>query len=315
MLYRLIPDFGAHTAAINVGGAEANVAVALGNWGLPVMYVSRVPDNSIAESALEELRRQGVNTKCVIKGGDRLGFYYLVAGADLKSNAVVYDRAYSSFSELKPGDIPWKEILHDVEWLHFSAITPALSVQLSQVCEEAVLAARQMDINVSVDLNYRPLLWKNRDPLPVMSSLLSHCNVVMGNLWSANKLLGIAIPSVKTEADTEYFLAAEQSARSLQERFPLCRQVAYTFRMGEGEEIRYFGTLYDNGNLFKSPVHTASRVTDRVGTGDSFMAGLIYGYMKQLPSQECIDFAARCGFNKFFVEGDFNTTQLNKLIH
>lgn len=316
LLFRLIPQLKDHTARIYPGGAEANVAAALGTWGIPVDYVSCVPDNRIADEVLYELQRCQVNTRKVVKAGERLGFYYAITGADLKSSSVVYDRKFSSFSELKPGTIDWKELLKDISWFHWSAITPALSDQHAALCEEALIAAQQLGITISVDLNYRPLLWKDRDPQSVMIPLVNYCNVVMGNIWSAEKLLGIKTSDIKEGADDErYQEAAAQSSQAVQKAFPTCSQVAYTFRFNDQEGVRYFSTLFENGKPYNSTKFSSARVIERVGTGDSFMAGLIYANVHQLVPQERIDHATRCGFSKFFVEGDFNTTPLTELIN
>jgi len=316
LLFRLIPDLKDHAARIYPGGAEANVAAALGTWGVPVEYVSCVPANRIADDVLHELHRCNVNVQKVVRGGDRLGFYYAMPGADLKSSSVVYDRKFSSFSELKPGDINWKELLKDVTWFHWSAITPALSENHAAVCAEAMAEAGRLGITISVDLNYRSLLWKDRDPVSVMTPLVKHCHVVMGNIWSAEKLLGIKTSDIKEGSDdTIYVEAALQSSRQLQKEFSHCNQVAYTFRFNQNEGIRYFSTLFENESMVTSMKFSSARVVERVGTGDSFMAGLIYANVHQLPSQARIDRATRCGFSKFFVEGDFNTTPLTELIN
>lgn len=315
LLFRLIPNLKDHAAHIYSGGAEANVAAALGTWGVPVDYVSRVPANRITDEVLDELQRCNVNIHKVLKGGDRLGFYYSIPGADLKSSAVVYDRKYSSFSEIKPGDINWRKLLKDISWFHWSAITPALSENLAAVCEEALIEAQKMGITISADLNHRPLLWKDRDPIVVMTPLVKYCNVVMGNLWSAEKLLGIKFPEIQAGADDKvYQEAALQSSQQLQQRFPQCKQVAYTFRFSDQEGIRYFSTLFENGVLYTSARLSTAHVTERVGSGDSFMAGLIYTNVHSFSSQARINHANRCGFSKFFVEGDFNTTPLTELI-
>lgn len=316
LLFRLIPQLKNHTARIYPGGAEANVAAALGTWGVPVDYVSCVPANRIADEVLQDLQRCQVNVDRVLKSGERLGFYYAIPGADLKSSSVVYDRKFSSFSELKPGDINWKELLKDVTWFHWSAITPALSDRHAAVCEEALIVAQQLDITISVDLNYRPLLWKDRDPQSVMIPLVKYCNVVMGNIWSAEKLLGIRTATIQEESgDHVYHEAALSSSQALQKAFPTCKEVAYTFRFNDHEGVRYFSTLFEQGKQYHSPLLSSARVVERVGTGDSFMAGLIYAHVHQLSPQARIDRATRCGFSKFFVEGDFNTTPLSELIN
>lgn len=316
LLFRLIPHLKDHTARIYPGGAEANVAAALGTWGVPTDYVSCVPANRIADDVLHELQRCNVNTQKVARGGDRLGFYYAMPGADLKSSSVVYDRKFSSFSKLKPGDINWKELLKDVTWFHWSAITPALSENLAAVCEEALIEAQRLGITISVDLNYRSLLWKDRDPHEVMIPLLKYCNVVMGNLWSAEKLAGMKLPQLKEGSEDKLYVeAALISSKQLKREFPQCSQVAYTFRFNDQEGIRYFSTLFENKSMFTSTKFSSAHVVERVGTGDSFMAGLIYANVHQLSSQARIDRATRCGFSKFFVEGDFNTTPFSELIN
>jgi 2-dehydro-3-deoxygluconokinase len=292
---------------VYAGGAELNVATALAGWGLPVSYFTAMPDNFITRDLTEELRRRNLNTDTILFTGQKLGSYYLAQGKDLKNQSVIYDRAHSAFSELKPGAIDWDHVLHDISWLHFSAISPALGETLSAVCLEAVEAASRKNITISIDLNYRPALWKQRNPHEIMSKLLQHCDVVMGNIWSAHDLLGIPLDHALLQKNepSSYRHHAHQSAMKLLRRFARVKTVAFTFRFEEGEKgILYYASLYSAHHWAESPVYRSDEILDKVGTGDCFMAGLIYGLSKGLTEKETILFASSAGFGKFFETGD-----------
>jgi len=234
----------------------------------------------------------------------------------LKHNAVVYDRAHSSFGELKKGMINWDHVLHDVSWLHFSAISPALNESVAAVCLEALQAASKRNIIISIDLNHRPKLWGHRNPHNLMSELLTYCDVVMGNIWSAHDLLGIPLDTHLTETNnkTAYLEHAHQTSIKIMKRFARVKHVACTFRFEEGEHgISYFASLYSAHHWTDSTVYRSEHIFDKVGTGDCFMAGLIYGLFKQIPEKEIIQFATAAAFGKFFEKGDATSQDLNMI--
>jgi 2-dehydro-3-deoxygluconokinase len=238
----------------------------------------------------------------------------LPQGADLKNAGVIYDRAYSSFWELKPGQIDWDAVLDGVSWFNFSAISPALNETVAAVCREGVAAASGKGITVSVDLNYRARLWQyGKQPHEVMPGLAEYCDVIMGNVWAEEKMLGMAVkPDLKDEREA-YLEQSLETSEAILKRFPKCRQVANTFRFDRAGGIHYYATLFKDGKLFVSNEHQTKNVVDRVGSGDTFMAGLIYGNYHGLQPQEVIDFAAAAAFNKLFIKGDASTASVEEI--
>ncbi len=290
-----------------VGGAEANVATALAGWEVPVKYCTVLPDNFMSRHMLHYLEFKGIYTSSILFSGNRIGLYYLERGADLKGS-MVYDRDGSSFSELKRGMIDWDKVLAGVSWFNFSAISPALNQQVADVCLEALEAASRKNITISVDLNYRSRLWKyGKQPVEVMPQLLQYCNVVMGNIWSANSLLGTAVDEGihDKKSKAAYFEHAQRTSEEIISLFPRCRTVANTFRFdGDANHIRYYTALYQDGKQYESPEFTCQGVADRSGSGDCFMAGLIYGLYNQHAPQEILNYATAAAFGKLQEFGD-----------
>ncbi|HSC53318.1 MAG TPA: sugar kinase [Phnomibacter sp.] len=290
-----------------VGGAEANVATALAAWNLPVKYCTALPDNFMSRHAINYLEYHGIYTSSILLMGKRMGIYYLERGADLKGS-MVYDREGSSFSELRTGTIDWDKILQDVSWFNLSAISPALNQNVADVCKEAVEAASKKGITISVDLNYRSRLWKyGKAPIEIMPSLVEHCDVVMGNIWSANTLLGISVDEHIHEIGTReaYLAHAKASSVELMQKFPKCKAVANTFRFdSQKDDLLYYTSLYTNGQQYNSAEFRTNGVVDRSGSGDCFMAGLIYGFYQKHDTQDVLDYATAAAFGKLQEQGD-----------
>jgi 2-dehydro-3-deoxygluconokinase len=220
---------------------------------------------------------------------------------------VIYDRAGSSFASLRTGMIDWNTVLKGCSWFHFSAISPALNAQATEVCEEAVSIASGLGLTISVDLNYRSKLWKyGKQPVDVMPRLVKYCDVVMGNIWSAAELLGVTVdPGIHEKGTKEAYLAhATKTATGIRSLFPVCKTVANTFRFDDGNGIKYYAALDIDEGQFVSPLLTTREVKDKVGSGDCFMAGLIYGLYKEHQPQDVIDFAAAAAFGKLQETGD-----------
>lgn len=325
VLLRMSPPAGwteDHVLHSYIGGAEGNVAAALARWQLPVKYCTALPDHFIGHDIEQYLRQRGIDTSAIAWQGDRVGLYYMQQGADLKHAGVVYDRYGSSFYQLRPGDIPWHEVLEEASWLHITAISPALGPQAADVCLEAVQAAKAKGLQVSVDLNYRAKLWQyGKEPVEVMPQLVGYCDVVMGNIWSAGRMLGTRIDA-GLDASTgreRYLEHAAATAQEIQAMFPSCKTVAFSFRFDEGNSgVRYYGTLYEQEQLFVSDTHTAEQITDKAGSGDCFMAGIIYGKQQKLSPQETIRFAASAAFGKLQEKGDAtrqSVAMINSRIH
>jgi 2-dehydro-3-deoxygluconokinase len=297
-----------------IGGAELNAATALARWEVPVTYSTALPDHYLSHELLSFIREKGIETDRVLHSGNRIGTYYLPQGADLKNAGVIYDRAHSSFWELKPGQINWDQLLQDIDWFHFSAISPALNTDVAAVCREGAAAAAKKGITVSVDLNYRARLWQyGMEPNEVMPSLVQHCDIVMGNLWAEEKMLGISLNKDMADQKEAYLEQSEKTSKAIMQNFPRCRQVANTFRFDAGEGVKYYATLYAEGKLYVSQEQQTPTIIDKVGSGDTFMAGLIYGNYHGLGYQEIIDFAAAAAFNKLFIKGDATTSSVEEI--
>lgn len=290
-----------------VGGAEANVATALAGWNVPVKYCTVLPDNFMSRHMMHYLEYKGIYTSSILFSGNRIGLYYLERGADLKGN-MVYDRDGSAFSELRPGMIDWDRVLADVSWFNFSAISPALNQNVADVCLEAVQAAAKKGITVSVDLNYRSRLWKyGKKPVDVMPALVEHCQVVMGNIWSAGTLLGTEVdPNIHDKKSRQAYIDhAAKTSEDIRKQFPDIRTVANTFRFDNNENnILYYTHFFTNGAHYVSPEFTCQGVADRSGSGDCFMAGLIYGLYNQHQPQQILNYAAKAAFGKLQEVGD-----------
>jgi len=319
ILLRLSPDIEGNwlknsSMPVYMGGAELNVAQALACWQIPVKYYTAMPDNYLARGMKTSLAENGIDVSRILTSGDRVGIYYLAQGTDLKNSEVVYDRANSSTATMRPGEIDWDSVLAGIDWFHFTAITPAINKTLADICLEAVQAAARKKITISVDLNYRSKLWKwGKEPLDVMPELVEYCNMVMGNIWAAEQMLGIRLaPDFKKEKAG----CVEQAQRTSQEIariFPACDTVANTFRFDQGGQLLYYGTYYADGQLYVSQEHQATDIKDKVGSGDCFMAGLIYGSVEQYHPQDIINFAAAAAVDKMFIVGDATQSGVEKI--
>ncbi|MFY0254737.1 PfkB family carbohydrate kinase [Chitinophaga sp. 30R24] len=318
ILLRLSPQLAQNTAAIYVGGAEANVAAALANWGTAVAYISKMPDNGLSREVLQQLGNRGIYTDRMLWGGDRIGIYYLAQGSDLKHAEVVYDRAWSAFSQIVPGTVNWEALLGDAEWFHWSAITPALNPAAAAVCQEVIQAASRKGLTISTDLNFRAKLWQyGKKPVEVMPELVQYCDVIMGNIWAANNMLDTNLDTEILQAGTKtaYLQQAEQVAEEITRTYTRCKRVAFTFRFSSTPTHNlYYAFYYHNGAVSISREYATNEVVDRVGSGDCFMAGLIHAQLQGLDDQQIISFAAAAAYSKFFVKGDFNTTSAEDII-
>jgi 2-dehydro-3-deoxygluconokinase len=286
-----------------IGGAELNVATALAKWDVPVKYCTAIPDNYLTAEILKELSQKNIDVSSVLLGGERLGMYFLPQGLDLKNAGVIYDRANSSFWNIKPGMLNWDNLLADCNWLHLSAVSPALNPDSAAVCAEAISAARQNNMVVSIDLNYRSKLWQYGTPPPaIMVPMVEQCDVVMGNIWSAQQLLGIDTPVQESKglSKEELVTAAEVSMQLLQQRFPRVKHIAYTFRLEE----EYFGVLHHEGITNISSSYPLEDVVDKVGSGDCFMAALIYGIVNHSSADDIVNRAALAAVGKMKEKGD-----------
>ena len=298
---------------VYVGGAELNVAAALASWDLPVKYCTRLPNHTLAREIISELQENNIEID-VEFGGERIGTYYLPQGSDLKNEGVIYDRAYSAFWELKSGMINWQKILKACNHFHFSAISPALNQQVADACVEAVVAAKSQSIPVSIDLNYRAKLWQyGKQPSEVMHGLVQYADIVMGNIWAAEKLLNIpsTIESSQNKTKEELIAAALQSMELLKQKYNQVETIAYTFRLDQF----YFAVLRHQGQTVVSPEFSINQVVDKVGSGDCFMAGLLFGIYQLQSPQQIVNFAASAAIGKMQELGDHTKQTVKEILN
>lgn len=293
------------------GGGEANVAVSLANYGIETEFVTRLPHNDIAHACVMDLRKYGVGTSHIIYGGERLGIYFLETGAVARASKVVYDRAHSSVSQIEPGMIDWEKVLADAAWFHWTGITPAISEGAAAACLEAIETANRMGVPVSCDLNYRKNLWKyGKTASEVMPRLVAGCDVILGNEEDAEKVFGIHpegfdVSQTEGEVDAAAF---ESVCTQLMQQFPRAKKVIITLRGSvNANHNTWGGVLYADGRLHQSRRYDITHIVDRVGGGDSFMGGLIYGLLTYTgDDRKALDFAVAASCLKHTVYGDFN---------
>jgi 2-dehydro-3-deoxygluconokinase len=289
------------------GGAEANVAVALASLGVDAAFVSVLPTNPIADAAVAELRRFGVDTSPVLRAPGRLGIYYLEAGANQRPSRIVYDRDYSSMTLAKPGDIPWPRVLEGAAWFHISGITPALSSSAADLALAALRQARAAGVTVSCDLNYRKNLWKwGQTAREVMPELVKSTNVLIANEEDVQVALGI-----EAEVDVQSGQLDRQQYEKLAGRvlstYPNLQAIAITLRESfSASHNGWSACLHDGQKFLTSRRYEITHIVDRVGAGDCFAAGLIHGMLNGLPAQESLEFAVAASCLKHSIPGDFS---------
>ena len=291
------------------GGGEANVAVALANFGEMVDYVTRLPDNDLGVACLQFLRQYGVGVDKIVRGGDRLGIYFLEMGAMQRGSKVIYDRGNSSIATIERGMIDWRGAFADADWFHWTGITPAISAGTAAVCLEAVQMAKEMGLTVSCDLNYRKKLWKwGRIPSEVMPQLVQYCDVVVGNEEDAEKVFGIGAPETDVIAGRLDAAKYRQVCQGLTERFPNLETIAITLRGSiSASHNTWSGVLWARDHFYVAPTYDVTHIVDRVGGGDAFCAGLIYGMRTYgQDRQKALDFAVAASCLKHAILGDSN---------
>ena len=299
------------------GGGESNVAVSLANYGMPVDFVTRLPDNDLGDCAMMELRKRGVGTHHIIRGGERLGIYFLETGAVSRGSKVVYDRAHSSISTIQKGMIDWELVFSEAQWFHWTGITPAISQGAADACLEAIQIANKMGITVSTDLNYRKKLWTyGKSPAEVMPELVAGCDVILGNEEDAEKHFDIHPEGIDvTQGDAMHAKAYISVCQKLMERFPRCKKVIVTLRGSiSASHNSWSGVLYDGKKLYEAPTYQITHIVDRVGGGDSFMGGLIYGLLNYAgDDQLALNFAVAASCLKHTIFGDANLSTLEEV--
>ena len=300
------------------GGGESNVSVSLANYGIDVDFVSRLPENDMGDCALMELRKHGVSTKNILRGGSRLGIYFLETGAVSRASKVIYDRAHSSISEIQPNMVDWEKVFEGVNWFHWTGITPAISQSAADTCLEAVKAASALGITVSTDLNYRAKLWNyGGDREAIMTELTSYCDIILGNEEDAEMHFGIKpegldIITQGHEVKADAFLSVCQQ---MMKKFSKAKKVITTLRGSiSASHNTWAGVLYDGKTMFESPQYQITDIVDRVGGGDSFMGGLIYGLITYPEDdQNALNFAVAASCLKHTIKGDANLVSVEEV--
>ncbi len=300
------------------GGGESNVAVSLANYGIPVDFVTRLPQNDIGQCALMEMRKRGVGTGQVIFGGDRLGIYYLETGAVSRGSKVIYDRAHSAMAEIKQGMVDWEKVFEGAQWFHWTGITPAISQGAADACLEAVKIARKLGLTISTDLNYRAKLWKyGVEPEAIMTELTSYCDIILGNEEDAEKHFGIKPEGLDITTQGEHVKAEAflSVCQQMMKKFPNAKKVITTLRGSiSASHNTWAGVLYDGETMYQSAEYQITHIVDRVGGGDSFMGGLIYGLLKYPgDDQHALDFAVAASCLKHTILGDANLVSVEEV--
>lgn len=301
------------------GGGEANVAVSLANYGLNSGFVSAIPDNMIGNAAIRELRGFGVETSAVLRTGNRLGIYFLETGANQRPSSVVYDRANSSIAEVDPAAYDWDAVLKGARWLHITGITPALSESAATLSIEAVMAAKEAGLTVSCDFNFRGKLWKYGKSAPeVMTELVKYVDVGIANEEDCQKCLGIGVGEVNVESGELDLLKYEKLTEKVMSEFPNLSVLAVTLRESlSADRNAWSACLRDKQNFHVSRRYDITDIIDRVGGGDSFASGLIYGLNSFEDHQQALEFAVAASCLKHSIPGDFNrvtVAEVNKLL-
>ncbi|MGN7515926.1 MAG: PfkB family carbohydrate kinase [Allomuricauda sp.] len=300
------------------GGGESNVAVSLANYGIPVDFVTRLPKNDIGECALMEMRKRGVGVDKIVFGGDRLGIYFLETGAVSRGSKVIYDRAHSAMAEIQKGMIDWDFVFDGVSWFHWTGITPAISQGAADACLEAVQTAKKRGITVSTDLNYRAKLWKyGVEPESIMTELTSYCDIILGNEEDAEKHFGIKPEGLDITTQGEHVKAEAflSVCKQMMKKFPYAKKVITTLRGSiSASHNTWAGVLYDGKKMYKSPEYQITHIVDRVGGGDSFMGGLIYGLLNYPnDDQKALNFAVAASCLKHTIMGDANLVTVEEV--
>ena len=294
------------------GGGEANVAVSLANYGLDSVYVTKLPKHAIGQAAVDSLRYFGVDTSRVVRGGERVGIYFLEKGASQRGSVCIYDRAYSAIALAKPEDFDWNSIFEGADWFHFTGITPALGGNLVEICKQACIAAKRCGVKISCDLNYRGKLWTREEARKAMTELCQYVDVCISNEEDAKDVFGIEAENTDIYGGKLNHEGYKSVAKQLKEKFGF-EKVAITLRTSiSASDNDWAGMLYDGEDYcFSKSYHL--HIVDRVGGGDSFGGGLIYALLNGKSSQQAIEFAVAASALKHSVEGDYNRVSVSEV--
>lgn len=317
IMLRLAPEgyyrfVQANSFGATYGGGEANVAVSLANFGIDTAFVTKLPAHEIGQAAVNELRKFGVDTSRIVRGGNRIGIYFLEKGASQRPSKVIYDRAHSAIAEASPKDFDWNEIFQNADWFHFTGITPALNDTLAAICLDACKKAKELGLTVSCDLNYRNKLWSREKAGQVMSELCKYVDVCIANEEDAADVFGIRAANTDVTKGAVSHEGYKDVAKQLAGRFGFSK-VAITLRESlSASDNNWAAMLYDGTEFYFSKKY-AVHIVDRVGGGDSFGGGLIYACLNQYDPQSTIEFAAAASCLKHSVEGDMNMVSVSEV--
>ena len=294
------------------GGGEANVAISLANYGMDASFVTKISHQPLYHSILQTLRQFGVDTSKIVRGGDRVGIYFLEKGASQRPSKVIYDRAGSAIATATTADFNWDEIFEGADWFHFTGITPALGDNVAEICLEACKAAKAKGITVSCDLNYRNKLWSKEKAGQVMGELCKYVDVCISNEEDANDVFGIKSEGTEVTAGELNKAGYKEVAQKLTDRFGF-KKVAITLRTSiSANDNKWAAMLYENGESYFSKEYLM-HIVDRVGGGDSFGGGLIYACLNDYAPQDTIEFAVAASCLKHSIEGDFNQVSVSEV--
>ena len=301
---------------VNYGGGESNVAVSLANFGMKTEFITRLPASDMGDACLQFLRQYNVGTQFIQRGGERLGIYFLEKGSVMRGSQVIYDRGNSSFATIKPGMVDWKTVFQNADWFHWTGITPAISEGAALACIEGVKTAREMGVTVSCDINYRAKLWKwGRTAQEVMEELISYCDLAIGNEEDAEKVFGIHAPETNITAGKvlgeNYAFVCSEMAK----KFSTLKIIAITLRGSfSANHNTWSAVMWKKGQFFTAPIYNITDIVDRVGGGDSFAGGIIYGLInKESDPQNALNFAVAASALKHTIVGDFNLVSISEV--
>jgi len=305
--------FQTETFDVTFGGAESNVSAILSQLGLESYFVSKVPDNPIGEAAVGHLKKFGVNTKYIVKNGERLGIYFLEIGASQRPSKVVYDRAYSAFSFSRKEDYNWEKILKGASWFHFSGITPPLGKELPEILKDALIKAKENNVIVSCDLNFRAKLWTKEQAQKFMIPFMEYVDVLIANEEDIEKVLGEKIEGLNLETGEINRKSYEKVAEKLSKKYDF-KTVGITLRESISASINNWSVMiHENGKSYFSRKYQIN-IIDRVGAGDSFAGALIYASLKEFNTEEKAEFAAAASCLKHTIPGDFAILSENEIL-
>ena len=296
------------------GGGEANVAVSLSNYGIDARFVTKVPEHSVGQAAINSLRSLGVDTSCIVRGGERLGIYYLEKGASQRASDVIYDRKYSSIAMSCRTDFDWEKIFDGVELFHFTGITPAMGGELLEICKDACIEASKRNIIITCDLNYRKKMWSSEEANKAMAELSQYIDVCIANEEDSDKVFGIKAEHTDVDQGSLDHESYIEVARKLVDKFKF-KKVAITLRESTSADDNKWAAMYYVQDKAYFSKEYDLHIVDRVGGGDSFAAGLIYGLLKEYEPQKTIDFAVAASALKHTIEGDFNRVSIREVEH